>query len=151
MSLRNHVFISLLFALLFSGCVSHYQDVRGDNYATLQLVAQNAKESDYFFAELSDYSKACQGMTSLGHLVTDTQTSSRVVKIAAEKPLQVHVRYTLESYGEISFILTPQKGKHYKVAYDEDEKRYHVYTEQADKLEDIPESRLRLFHVRECM
>lgn len=150
--MKKNFIYSLIIGLLFTGCVTHYKDVKNDKHASLKLISKSIDDdSDYYYAEISDYSKGCQEMTSLGYLVTDTQTSSRMAKVPVDKPLHINVKFTLEPHGDITFILIPEKNRHYIVEFREKEKTYHVYSKAGKKVYDVPESRLRMFHVRECL
>lgn len=142
----------IIIGLLFTGCVTHYKDVKHKKHANLQLISQSEDDdSQYYYAEISDYSKGCEDISSLGYLVTDTQTSSRTAKVPVDKPLHINVKYTMKPYGDITFILRPEKDRHYIVEFREKEKTYHVYSKEGKKVYDVPKSRLRMFHVRECL
>ncbi|PHR58082.1 MAG: hypothetical protein COA44_04025 [Arcobacter sp.] len=142
----------IILSFLFTGCVTHYKNVKSKQHASLQLISKSiSDDSDYYYADISDYSKGCQDMVSWGYLVADTQTSSKTVKVPVDKALHINVRYTMKPHGNITFILRPQKNKHYIVEYIEKEKTYHVYSKEGNKIYDVPKSRLRMFHVRECL
>jgi hypothetical protein len=151
---NSRLFIAIILTLFsFSGCVSKYKGTKSHEYATLELTSQtkSALFANDYYAEIADYSKGCNNSESLGVVITDSDTKSKVVKIPVNKPLKIHVNYAHSSYDDISFILTPKQKTHYVVEYVQDDRQFYVYTKVGNKKLDIPDANIRMFHVRECL
>ncbi len=147
-------FLSLTLGLfVFSGCVSKYQNTLSDNAATLELVSQSETTlfADDYYAEISDYSGGCHASESLGVVISDNKTKSKVVKIPVGKPLKIRANYNHSSYDDMSFILTPKQKAHYVIEYVQDNRQFYVYIKKGKQKLDIPASDIRMFHVRECL
>ena len=153
-------------AFLFTGCgLKPYVDTKDPNYATLQLVPKSKTWffTDDYYAVLYDYNTVCEDLDKarLGAVETNSDDPSRIVKVAAEKPLYIYTNYRIEessgNYTSIQNItstraLRPEKGKHYIIEYERkkvslfrvaDEYRYYIL--DGKKHLDIPEGRIGSF------
>jgi len=151
---RMHLYIGVFIALFaFSGCVSKYKNTDAHEYATLELISQSEKTlfADDYYAEISDYSHGCEAIESLGVVISDNKTESKVVKIPVGKPLKINANYNLSSYDDITVILTPKNKAHYIIEYIQDNRQFYFYMKKGKQKVDIPDSDIRMFHVRECL
>ncbi len=143
----------LLILFSLSGCVSKYTDTLSHDHATLELISQSETTlfADDYYAEISDYSGGCHNSESLGVVISDNKTKSKAVKIPVGKPLKIRANYNHSSYDDMTFILTPKQKTHYVIEYVQDNRQFYVYIKKGKQKMDIPNSDIRMFHVRECL
>lgn len=136
-----------------SGCVSKYQNTLSNDYAILELVSQSEATlfADDYYAEISDYSGGCNASKSLGVVITDSKTRSKIARVPVNKPLKIRANYAQSSYDDISIILTPKLKTHYVIEYVQAERQFYMYIKKGKQRVDIPASDIRIFHVRECL
>lgn len=163
---RSLLFIASVFvALLLTGCggVKPYVDVTTSDYATLQLTSTT--DTNGIGEDLTVYIDYlnCTDSVELGKVETEINTPSRIIKIPVEKPLWINVRYVYQilydsaTYTD-TFVLTPEKNKHYVVKYVSKDLSFtqalrdiDVFMLENGKPVDIPSSRIRGFsYAKEC-
>lgn len=157
------ILLGLLTVLIFAGCGARpYADVKSKDYATLQLVPHSSTliMSDDFYANVFDETDGCKKEVSLGQILTDSDTPSRVVKLPVDKYLYINVFYDVRQLDNsvsdrywIEFMLKPQKGKHYVIAYVKKDvslldsvNDFDVYMVENGKKVDVPSSRAWKFN-----
>lgn len=164
---RSLLFLgTITMAMLFTGCgFKQYVDVKSDDYATLQLVSKSETSlfTDEYYAIISTYEQRCKNSIHAGKILeTDSDTPSRIVKIAVEKPIKLNVNYKIESFNSMQieraqYILIPEKNKHYIVEYIRKDigsqtlSDYNIYEFDGKNKVRIPDSRIRVFDPeKEC-
>ena len=157
---KSMILTGLLLAVLFSGCsLKSYQDTTNPNYATVQLVPKSKTLffADDYYSALHDLNNVCDENKEsfLGAVKTDSDTPSRLAKVAAEKPLYIYTAYVIESdygteiiYNEVA--LRPQKNRHYVIEYERKKinffrtaDQYSYYMLEDGKKYKIPANRIK--------
>ncbi len=156
------ILLGLLAVLVFAGCGARpYADVKSQDYATMQLEPHSSTLliSDNYYANIFDETNGCKEENNLGQVFTDSDTPSRVVKLPVDKWLLIAVFYDVKQFNNgvsdrywTRFMLKPEKGKHYVIAFVKKDvgffdsvENFDVYMEEDGKKLDVPAKSLWKF------